>query len=398
MNTIPSETAVGIIGAGPAGLMLANLLQQAGVPCVILERASRSYVEQRARAGLLEHRSVALLARHGLADRLLATAERHGTCELRVEGRRHRIPYSDLCGGKTHYVYPQQEVVKDLIAAFLRGGGHLVFEAADVAIADLDSPRPGLVWSDPAGQEHRIRCDFVAGCDGAHGVSRRSLLAGAATEISHHHGIGWLGILAAAPPSTECIIYAVHEEGFAGHMLRSPTVSRYYLQIPLTDRVEDWPDERIWAALHRRLAVRDGDWRLTEGPILDKSVLEMRSRVIEPMQSGRLFLAGDAAHTITPIGAKGMNLALHDSEVLAAALTARYRDGSDAGLAAYSGTCLHRVWRAQEFSHWFTSVLHTSGDGSAPDFHGRLAQARRTQLLTSPSCAAWFAESYIGWD
>lgn len=398
MNTVPSETAVGIIGAGPAGLTLANLLQQAGIPCVILERASRSYVEQRARAGLLEHRSVALLTRHGLAERLLATAERHGTCELRVDGRRYRIPYSDLCAGKTHYVYPQQEVVKDLIAAFLRGGGPLLFEAAEVTITDLESARPGLTWIDPAGRQHLVRCDFIAGCDGAHGVANRSLPAGSFTEISHHHGIGWLGILAAAPPSTECIIYAVHEEGFAGHMLRSPTVSRYYLQIPLTDRIADWPDERIWSALHRRLAIRDGEWRLTEGPILDKSVLEMRSRVIEPMQQGRLFLVGDAAHTITPIGAKGMNLALHDAEVLAAALTARYREGSEAGLGAYSEICLARVWRAQEFSHWFTSVLHGAEGGAAPDFAGRLAQARRTQLLTSPACAAWFAESYIGWD
>ncbi|MBB5959324.1 p-hydroxybenzoate 3-monooxygenase [Saccharothrix tamanrassetensis] len=383
---------MGIVGAGPAGLTLGNLLQQAGVPCVVLERGTREYIETRPRAGVIEHRAVQMLTRHGLADRLLREADRHGVCEFRVNGQAHEVDYSSLYDGQTHYVYPQQEVVRDLVGAFVDGGGDVRFGVSDVELHDIEGPAPALTWTSPDGTAERLDCSFIGGADGFHGVTRRSIPAGAIQEFSHQHGIEWLSILAEAPPSTHKVIYALHPDGFAGHMLRSATVSRYYLQVPVDDTVDNWPDERVWAELHKRFALRDSDWSLTEGRIIEKRILDMRSHVVEPMNHGNLFLLGDAAHIITPVGAKGMNLALHDAEVLAAALTEYHRTGDDSGLRSYSEVCLRRVWRAQEFSQWMVFMLHRSPE----PFLSRLGQARLEHLIGSGASAGYFAQNYVG--
>ncbi|RZS41053.1 p-hydroxybenzoate 3-monooxygenase [Herbihabitans rhizosphaerae] len=390
------RTTVGIIGAGPAGLTLANLLAKTGVECVVLERHGRSYIEGRARAGVLEQRAVDMLAANGLADRLLAEAEPHGVCEFRVYGKAFTVPYGDLYEGRTHYVYPQQELVTDLVAALLDRGGDIRFDVDSVALHQIDGPRPVISWTGADGEE-RLECDFIAGCDGYRGVSRQSIPAGMFREYSHNPGIAWLSILAEAPPSTRAIIYALHENGFAGHMLRSKTVSRFYLQCPVSDDVRNWPDERVWAELRERLALADGSWRLTEGAIIEKRVLDMRSFVVEPMSHGRLYLLGDAAHVITPVGAKGMNLALHDAEVLANALTHWRTTGETTALDAYSEICLRRVWRCQEFSQWMTSMIHMPReDDEEHGFLGRLAMARLEHLMNSRTFASAFAENYVG--
>ncbi|MFD9705769.1 4-hydroxybenzoate 3-monooxygenase [Lentzea sp. NPDC059081] len=382
-----------VIGAGPAGLTLANLIQQSGIDCVVLERASRSHVETRARAGVLEHRSVTMLESLGLADRLLLEADRHGTCEFRVNGQAFQVAYSDLYGGRQHYVYPQQEVVKDLIGSFLAAGGDIQFSVSDVELRNLTSSQPSVVWTSADGVRETLTADFVAGCDGFHGVTRRSIPEGVLTEFTHQHGIEWLSILAEAPPSTKAIIYALHADGFAGHMLRSPTISRFYLQVPVGTSADDWSDERIWEALHKRFALHDSPWSLTEGKIIEKRVLDMRSHVVEPMSYGRLYLLGDAAHIITPVGAKGMNLAMNDAATFGRALIDFYGTGSETGLKTYSEDCLRRVWRAQEFSQWMVNMIHT--DVSSP-FFGRLAQARLEHLAESPAYQATFAENYVG--
>lgn len=383
---------VGIVGAGPAGLTLGNLLQQAGIPCVVLERGTREHVETRPRAGVIEHRAVRMLDDHGLADRLLAEADRHGACEFRVNGRAYEVDYSSLYDGQTHYVYPQQEVVKDLVGAYVAGGGDVRFSVTDVELHDIESGEPSLTWTSADGRAERLDCSFIAGADGFHGVTRRSIPAGAIQEFSHQHGIEWLSILAEAPPSTHKVIYALHPDGFAGHMLRSATVSRYYLQVPVDDTVDNWSDERVWTELHKRFALHDSDWSLTEGRIIEKRILDMRSHVVEPMNHGNLYLLGDAAHIITPVGAKGMNLALHDAEVLAAALTAFHRSGDETGLNEYSDTCLRRVWRAQEFSQWMVFMIHRSPE----PFLSRLGQARLEHLIGSGSSAGYFAQNYVG--
>jgi p-hydroxybenzoate 3-monooxygenase len=387
------KRAVAVVGAGPAGLTLANLIQQSGIDCVVLEKASRTDVETRPRAGVLEHRSVTMLESLGLADRLLMEADRHGTCEFRVNGRAFQVAYSDLYGGRNHYVYPQQEVVKDLIGAFLGAGGDIRFSVSDVELHDLTSSQPSVSWTSADGVRTEVTCDFVAGCDGFHGVCRPSIPEGVLSEFTHHHGIEWLTILAEAPPSTKAVIYALHEDGFAGHMLRSPTVSRFYLQVPVGTNAAEWSDEQVWEALHKRFALHDSTWSLTEGKIIEKRVLDMRSHVVEPMSYGRLHLLGDAAHIITPVGAKGMNLAMNDAATFGRALTEYYATGSETGLKTYSEDCLRRVWRAQEFSQWMVNMIHT--DVSSP-FFGRLAQARLEHLAESAAYRASFAENYVG--
>jgi len=389
------HTPVAIIGAGPAGLVLSHLLAQGGVESVVLERHSREHIEQRVRAGLMEHGTVALLREAGLGERMMAAGFPHRGTEFRVFGDRHRIPYSDLYGGREMRVYPQQELVADLVRLRLASGAPIVFEAEDVTISGADSDRPAVCYT-VDGRSERLDCDFVAGCDGFHGVSRPSIPEGVLTTYDQRLPFGWLGIIAAVAPSTEEIIYALSERGFAGHMIRTHEVSRFYLQCDPDGDIEEWPDDRIWAELRARLATNDG-WTLREGPILEKSISELRSFVVEPMQWGRLFLAGDAAHIVPPTGAKGMNLAIADAKVLADALVRWFRGGDSSGLDSYSASCLRRVWRVQEFSTWMSWMLHRLPDDTPNlEFRRALQRAQLDYVCSSPVAAASFAENYVG--
>ncbi|MFE9428503.1 4-hydroxybenzoate 3-monooxygenase [Kitasatospora sp. NPDC006697] len=390
------RTRVAVVGAGPAGLVVANTLQQAGIDTVVVESRSRAHVESRARAGLIEHRTVELLDALGLAGRLREEGTVHGSCEFRHRGERFSVPYRELAGGRAHHVYPQQALVRDMITAHLDLGGRAHFSHPAVAVTGLDGDR-ALVRCEPlpeAGEEPlEIECDFVAGCDGFHGVSRTTA-AHRLTAHERRHEFGWLAVLAETPPATEEIVYALHRDGFAGHMLRTPEVSRFYLQCPVGDRVENWPDERIWTALRRRLDM--DETVLREGPLIEKSMVDMRSVVTEPMQSGRLLLAGDAAHVISPAGGKGMNLAIADAAELSRRLIAHYQ--GDAGApAGYSAARLPDIWRAQEFSHWMLHLLH-SPDPAERDaaFLYRLQLSRLAQLRDHPAYARNFADGYAG--
>lgn len=389
------RTQVGIVGAGPAGLVLAHLLAQQGIESVVLERQSREYIEKRVRAGLLEHGTVQLLRERGLGERMMQHGTVHRGTELRFDGRRHRIPYSELYGGRTMLVYAQQLLVADLVRLRLAQGGDIVFEAEDVTPARFDSETPTISYR-ANGEMEELACDFIAGCDGFHGVCRPSIPQGALTVHDQLLPFGWVGILAAVAPSTEEIIYALSDRGFAGHMLRTADVSRFYLQCEPEDAIENWPDDRIWEELRGRLTTDDG-WVLREGPIIEKNITEMRSFLVEPMQYGRLYLAGDAAHIVPPTGAKGMNLAINDARVLAEALTASYHAGDETLLAAYSATCLRRVWRVQEFSTWMSWMVHRIPDDT-PDlaFRRRLQRAQLEYVCSSPVAGASFAENYVG--
>lgn len=385
------RTQVGIVGAGPAGLLLSHLLARAGIDSVVLESRARDYVERRVRAGVLEQGTVDLLCAAGVGDRLRREGLVHRGIRLRFDGEEHRIALSDLTGGRAITVYGQQEVVKDLIRARLDAGGRLLFEAEALGVDDLAGPRPVIRYRHN-GALHELRCDWVAGCDGSHSVCREALPAGALAVFEKAYPFAWLGILAAAPPSTDELIYAYHERGFALHSMRSPRLSRLYLQVRPDESLDAWPDERIWAELHARLALPG--WSLTEGPILEKGITTMRSRVCEPMRHGRLVLAGDAAHIVPATGAKGLNLAAGDVKVLAEALIAWYRSGRDDLLDAYSATRLRRVWRAEHFSWWMTSMLHRfEGDTG---FEQRLQLAQLRYVCASPAAAASLAENYVG--
>ena len=386
------ETQVAIVGAGPAGLTLAHLLAGEGVDAVVVERRDRGYLERRLRAGVLEQGTVDLLRAAGVGERLEREGLVHRGLHLQFDGERHRIPLDELTGGRTITVYGQHEVVKDLLAARLAGGTRIVFEAEDVTPLDLLGDRPRVRFRD-GGVERELRCDFVAGCDGSHGVCRRAVPAGALRTFERAYPFGWLGILAEAPPSLHELVYAHHARGFALHSMRSPTLTRLYVQCAPDDPLDAWPDDRVWAELHARLATRDG-WTLTEGPVVEKSVTTMRSAVTEPMQLGRLFLAGDAAHVVPPTGAKGMNLAVADVRVLAEALARWYRSGRRDLLDAYSATCLRRVWRAEHFSWWMTSMLHRF-PGDDP-FQQRLQLAQLRYVCASRAAAASLAENYVG--
>ncbi len=383
---------VAIIGAGPAGLALSHLLDREGIESVVIEKRSREYVQKRVRAGVLEQGTVDLLCAMGLGERLQREGIVHHGLELRFEGRGHRIPLSELTGGRAITIYGQQEVVKDLTDARLTAGGPLHVEVDDVSVDQIDSKRP-LVRFTRGGEPQEISCDFIAGCDGFHGICRPAIPEGELAVVERDYPFGWVGILAAVAPSTEELIYAYHERGFALHSLRSPTLSRLYVQCDAGDVIENWPDARIWEELHARFATEDG-WVLNEGPILEKGVAAMRSFVVEPMQFGRLFLAGDAAHIVPPTGAKGLNLAVADVKVLAEALAAWFRSGSEDLLAAYSATCLRRVWRAEHFSWWMTSMLHRFPEGDP--FQQRLQLSQLRYVTSSRAAATTLAENYVG--
>jgi p-hydroxybenzoate 3-monooxygenase len=384
------RTQVGIIGSGPAGLVLSHLLHRQGIGSVIVEARSRQYCEQRVRAGVLEQGTVDLLVEMGLGERMKREGLIHNGVEIRFRGRGHRIDFKALTGhGIT--IYAQQEVVKDLIAARLKAGGKTFFECESVTIHDFDSPAPKIRFYDH-GEPSEIQCDFIAGCDGFHGVCRPSI-ENALTIYERDFPFAWLGILAEAPPSSEELIYCHHERGFALHSMRSPQITRLYLQCAPDEDLAQWPDDRIWEELQRRLTSHDG-WRLTEGPILQKGVTGMRSFVVEPMQRGRLYLAGDAAHIVPPTGAKGLNLAVADVRVLAGALAAFYASGNTQLLEHYSETCLRRVWLVQRFSLWMTSMLHQFPGKDRFEEHKQIADL--DYLTGSRAAALTFAENYVG--
>jgi p-hydroxybenzoate 3-monooxygenase len=375
------ETQLGIVGAGPAGLTLALLLHQAGIDCVVLEARSREYVEKRVRAGLLEQNTVDLLHRVGVGDRLDREGLPHTGVYLRFADHAFHVDMLRLTGRKIT-IYGQQEVVKDAVAALLERGVPVHFEIEDVAVQDFDGGRPRITLG---GEE--LVCDFIAGCDGFHGICRPAMPDGVITEYDFTYPFSWLGILAEAPPSTDELIYAFSDRGFALHSMRTPKVSRLYLQVPNDAQLDDWPDERIWEELAARIG------KVNEGPIFEKGITPMRSYVADPMQHGRLYLAGDAAHIVPPTGAKGLNLAVNDVRLLAAALRAHYEHGTDDLLDAYSATALRRVWRAQDFSNYMTQLLHDLGGGG---FERGLQLSRLEYVERSEAAATSLAENYVG--
>jgi p-hydroxybenzoate 3-monooxygenase len=387
------RTQVAIVGAGPAGLLLAHLLQRDGIDAVVLENRSRDYVQKRVRAGVLEQPTVELLREAGLAERLDREGLEHHGISLRFDGADHRIAFDELTG-RSITVYGQQELVKDLIAARVGIGAPLLFEVSDVAVHDLHGERARVTYRDADGRADEIVCDYIAGCDGFHGITRETALAAGprATVYDHTYPFAWLGILAEAPPSHEELIYAGHDRGFALHSMRSPRITRMYLQVPPDEDLAGWPDDRIWAELHLRLAA-DG-FTLTEGPVLEKSITGMRSFVTEPMRYGRLLLAGDAAHIVPPTGAKGMNLAIADVRRLSIALAAQLLRGEPDLLDGYSEACLRRVWRAEHFSWWMTSMLHRFDDSDPFSERLQLSQLRYT--ASSRAAATSLAENYVG--
>jgi p-hydroxybenzoate 3-monooxygenase len=386
------RTQVAIIGAGPAGLTLAHLLHQQGIESLVLERRSRAYVEQRVRAGVLEQGTADLLDELGVGGRMRREGLVHHGIQLQFDGERHRLDMHALTGGRAITVYGQQEVVKDLIAARLAHGGPLLFEVEDVELHAIGGDQPRVRFHH-GGEPREFACDYIAGCDGSHGVSRQSIPADALSIYQRTYPFAWLGILAHAAPASDELIYAYHQRGFALQSMRSPTVSRLYLQCPLEDRVEQWSDDRIWSELHARLDLAAGP-PINDGPIVERGITAFRSFVAEPMQYGRLFLAGDAAHTVPPTGAKGMNLAIADVRVLGEALAARYHQGREELLAGYSAACLRRVWRAEHFSWHMTSMLHRFPDDDGFQHRLQLAQLRYT--VSSRAAATSLAENYVG--
>ena len=382
---------VAIIGAGPAGLLLAHLLHLQGIRSTVLEIHSRKYVEERIRAGVLEQGTVDSLVESGVGGRLRREGLVHHGIALHFGGGRHRIDFSALTGGRAITVYAQHEVVKDLVAARLAAGGEIIFEVQNVSVHDFDASTPRVRYHKD-GRGHEIACDFIAGCDGFHGICRPAIPAGALTVYEKEYPFGWLGILSESPPPSEELIYAHHERGFALFSMRTPDVSRLYLQCAPDEDLAKWPDELIWSELRARLG--SGGPALREGPVLQKGVTGMRSFVVEPMQYKRLFLAGDAAHIVPPTGAKGLNLAVADVRVLARALAAYYAGGRTGLLDRYSATCLSRVWRAQRFSWWMTSLLHRFPEEGP--LRGRLQLAELDYIASSRVASTALAENYVG--
>jgi p-hydroxybenzoate 3-monooxygenase len=386
------RTQVGIVGAGPAGLLLSHLLHRDGIESVVLDNRSRADIEATIRAGVLEHGTVDLLKALGLGERMQREGAVHHGIELRFAGTGHRIDLSELTGGKAITVYAQHEVIKDLVAARLAAGGKIVFDVKDVSVHDLEATKPRVRYAHAGGSEELV-CDFIAGCDGFHGVCRPAIPASARTEFTRVYPFGWFGILTKAPPSSQELIYTHHARGFALVSTRSPDIQRLYFQCDPHDNVANWSDDRIWAEFRARLATHDG-WAPKEGPVIQKNIVAMRSFVCETMRHGRLFLAGDAAHIVPPTGAKGMNLAVADVRLLSRALVAFYGEKRSDLLYGYSETALRRIWRAEHFSWWMTSMLHQF-PGNDP-FQERLQLAELGYVAASRAKAVTLAENYVG--
>ena len=386
------RTQVGVVGAGPAGLMLSHLLHLHGIESVVLECRSRQYIEDRVRAGVLEQGTVDLMIDTGVGARLQREGLRHEGVWFSFGGRRHRINMSELTGGRAITVYAQQEVVKDLVQARLDAGGQIVFEVDDLSVHDLDSERPTIHYRKDGASEE-IACDFIAGCDGFHGVCRPAVPEGIITDYERIYPFAWLGILAEAPPTSEELVYTYTERGFALFSMRSPQITRLYLQCTPEENLSQWPDDRVWEELCVRMRTEDG-WAPAVGPVIQKGVTGMRSFVIEPMQYGRLFLAGDAAHIVPPTGAKGLNLAISDVRVLSQALEAFYKSGRHDLLDQYSARCLRRTWKVQRFSWWMTSMLHRFPGGDGFDHRRQLAEL--DYITGSRAGMTSLAENYAG--
>ncbi|MGF6272597.1 p-hydroxybenzoate 3-monooxygenase [Massilia sp. UYP11] len=385
------RTQVAIVGAGPAGLLLSHLLHLNGIESVVLETRSRADIEATIRAGVLEQGSMDILDQAGVGERMRREGALHHGFELAFGGKRHRIDLTELTG-KAITVYPQHEVIIDLVAARLAAGGQLLFEASEVALHGTDTAQPSVTFSHQ-GEAQRLLADFVIGCDGFHGVSRPAIPAGVRQDFQRTYPFGWFGILVESAPSSDELIYAQHERGFALVSTRSPTVQRLYFQCDPQDHVDNWSDDRIWSELHARTA-SDGGWKLNEGRIFQKNIIGMRSFVCAPMRSGRLFLAGDAAHIVPPTGAKGMNLAISDVRLLARALEAFYQRGTEELLDGYSDAALKRVWRAEYFSWWMTRLLHTFADASP--FERQVQRAELENVVSSRAMRTALAENYVG--
>ena len=386
------RTQVAIVGAGPSGLLLAALLAKAGIETTIVEQRSPDYVLGRIRAGVLEQVTVDLLDAAGAGARVHAEGLPHGGIELCFGGARHRIDMRGLTGGKQVTVYGQTEVTRDLMQLRADAGLPSIYEAQDVSLHGFDGTRPSVRFRQD-GAAHELQCDFIAGCDGYHGVSRRSVEAGALSTYEREYPFGWLGVLSETPPVSHELIYSNHERGFALCSMRSTTRSRYYVQCGLDERVEDWSDDAFWTELRARLDP-EAAASLVTGPSIEKSIAPLRSFVAEPMRFGRLFLAGDAAHIVPPTGAKGLNLAAADVGILAQALAEHYADKSDAGIVGYSERCLRRVWRAERFSWWFTSLMHRFPDTGA--FGRKIQRAELDYLVHSEAASTALAENYVG--
>jgi p-hydroxybenzoate 3-monooxygenase len=390
------RTQVGIVGGGPAGLVLSHLLHLRGIESVVLETRSRKYCEERVRAGVLEQGTVDLLNEIGAGERMMREGMVHYGVNLRFSGRTHHIDFRELTGGRGIMIYAQHEVIKDLVKVRIASGGQLFFDVEDVSIRDFgetkSSAKPTILFRKD-GEAQQLTCDFIAACDGSHGVCRSSVPDGVLTSFERVYPFAWLGILAEAPPSSEELIYAYSDRGFALLSMRSPQISRLYLQCKPDEDLDEWPDDRIWQELHARLASTEG-WTLAEGRIIQKGVTGMRSSVIEPMQYGKLFIAGDAAHIVPPTGAKGLNLAVADVRVLARALAEYYSSGRQDLLEAYSSTCLRRVWKVQRFSWWMTSMLHRWEGENAFDHRRQLAEL--DYVTSSRAASQTLAEDYVG--
>ena len=402
-----SNTQVGIIGAGPSGLLLAHMLHQQGIASVVIEQRSREDIEATIKAGVLEHPTAELLQQLGVGTRMQREGHVHRGIELSFGGKRHRLDLEDLTGGKSITVYPQHEVIKDLVAAVLANGTPIIFGVSSVQLADFEdfnringvngvkseNTQPTLRYQDGAGADHTLHCDFIAGCDGYHGPARQAIPATLRQEHTRDYPCGWFGILCEAPPSSDELIYAQSDRGFVLVSTRTPTVQRLYFQCDPQDKVSNWPDERIWAEFHSRLA-NDQGWQLKEGPIFQKGIIAMRSFVCETMQHGRLFLAGDAAHIVPPTGAKGLNLAVGDVVLLNRALGDVYKNDQHGRLESYSRDALQRVWRGEHFSWWMTTMLHDF-DGEDP-MTRHLRRAQLDYVVKSRAAAQSLAENYVG--